>query len=181
MDFLILADQWLVHYASTTSNTPIPTLFAVGHALELYLKAALLKCDKEFNVRKRGHDILPMISILKNDYNVLKSLDVNDHIMDHYLNGSIELFESDSSDAENYRNNIEFYWVARLLKDIKYLGTYCESIKNGYFLVVKARNPYWIPIIRELRQISIPDIKISHNYSISNNNKVDEYIKSILF
>lgn len=179
MDFLLLADQWLIHYASITSKTPIPTLFAVGHALELYAKAAILKNDQGINVYKEGHDIWSLIVKLKTDYNILETYDIRERVLSQFLNGNIAYYESDSSDAENYRMNMEFYWVASLLKDIKYLGTYCRSISNGYFLVVKERNPYWIPILRELRQISIPNIKLSKNYTYGGCIKAETYIKAV--
>ncbi len=33
-EFFDLGDQWLIAYAGSSANTPIPTLFMIGHCLE---------------------------------------------------------------------------------------------------------------------------------------------------
>ncbi|MBL0145374.1 MAG: hypothetical protein IPP48_06080 [Chitinophagaceae bacterium] len=56
-NFAMLGDQYLVAYSRLDAQTVPVTLFTVGHAAELYLKATVLKIDPAFNVLRLGHKI----------------------------------------------------------------------------------------------------------------------------
>jgi hypothetical protein len=156
-EFRDLGDQWLISYACTISNMPVPTLFVIGHCLEAYCKAAILKNNPSVDIfdRKYGHDIEAMITEIKNDIGILNGVVFYPNVESRFMTGGLIPFtDTLMSDAEylHFVPNQELYWVAKFQKDIKYLGTTGKKMPTQYSVLVMERNPYWIPIIRELRE-----------------------------
>ncbi len=155
-EFRDLGDQWLISYACTISNMPIPTLFIVGHCLEAYCKAVILKNNPAVNIfdRKYGHDIEAMITEIKTDIGILDGVMFYPNVEARFMTGGLIPFtDTLMSDAEylHFVPNQELYWVAKFQKDIKYLGTTGKKMPTQYAVLVMERNPYWVPIMRELR------------------------------
>lgn len=163
LTFSELADQWLIAYASTFSSMPLPTLFIVGHCLEAYCKAAILKNDPTINVSggRYGHDIEFMITELQRKCGVLSTVSFYPSVKDRFMTGGpIPWTDLLMSDAEylHYIANQELYWTAKFQKDLKYLGTPGKNMPLQYSVMVMERNPYWSPILRELRQYVRADL-----------------------
>jgi hypothetical protein len=155
-EFSELGDQWLISYACTISSMPVPTLFIIGHCLEAYCKAVILKNNPSVNIsdRKYGHDIEAMITEIKDDIGILNGVFFHPNVESRFMTGGlIPLTDTLMSDAEylHFVPNQELYWVAKFQKDIKYFGTTGKKMPTQYSVFVMERNPYWVPIIRELR------------------------------
>lgn len=186
-EFLELGDQWLITYSHIISNTPITTLFIIGHCLESYCKAVILKNNPEANILKYGHDIESMIIEIKSTTGVLKDVLFYPNVEKRFMTSCPIPFTDTLMSDEEYLHfvpNQELYWVAKFQKDIKYLGTTGNKMPTQYGVMVMSRNPHWIPILKELRNY----IKDNHEESfeisrfLSGTNSPEfayEYIKLI--
>jgi hypothetical protein len=155
-EFNDLGDQWLVAYACTNSNMPIPTLFTIGHCLEAYCKSALLKHDPKLKLtgRNYGHNIESMVSEIKTKIGILKSVFFMPNVEARFMTGGpIPLTDALMSDAEylHYVPNQELYWTAKFQKELKYIGTSGNGMPVQFGILVMERNPYWVPLLKELR------------------------------
>jgi hypothetical protein len=186
-EFRELGDQWLISYACTISNMPAPTLFIVGHCLEAYCKAALLKNNPSINVTKFSHEIEDMIEEIKRDIGIMTGLSFYSDVENRFMTGGLVPF-SDTlmSDSEyiHYVANQELYWVSKFQKDIKYLGTSGKKMPTQYSILVMERNPYWISIMKEIRSylLDTPDNSFQMGLFFRRNNAPDfaiEYLKQI--
>ena len=109
-EFLELGDQWLIAYSCATSNTPIPTLFLIGHCLESYCKAALLKHDPAITPKELGHRIEQMISGIQKRIGILQGITFHPTVEHRFMTGGLIPFsDSIMSDAEylHYISNQE--------------------------------------------------------------------------
>jgi len=134
-EFRDLGDQWLISYACTISNMPIPTLFIVGHCLEAYCKAAVLKNNPSVNIFRYGHEIETMINDIKRDIGILSGIMFYPNVESRFMTGGLIPFtDSLMSDIEylHFVPNQELYWVAKFQKDIKYLGTTGRRMPTHY-------------------------------------------------
>jgi hypothetical protein len=178
-EFKDLGDQWLISYACTISNTPIPTLFVIGHCLEAYCKAAILKNNPTANIfdKKYGHDIEAMLVEIKKDISILSNVTFYPNVETRFMTGGpIPFTDEIMSDIEylHFVSNQELYWVAKFQKDVKYLGTSGKKMPTQYSVLVMERNPYWIPIIKELRDYikdSMPGESLHISKFLSEENK----------
>ena len=153
-EFLELGDQWLITYAHIISDTPITTLFIIGHCLESYCKAALLKNDSKADVFKFGHDIESMIIEIKNVTTILKEVRFYPNVEPRFMTGGLIPFTDTLMSDEEYLHfisNQELYWVAKFQKEIKYFGTSGKKVPMQYSVTVIARNPHWVAILKEIR------------------------------
>ena len=187
-EFRDLGDQWLISYACTISNMPIPTLFIVGHCLEAYCKAAVLKNNPSVNIFRYGHEIETMINDIKRDIGILSGIMFYPNVESRFMTGGLITFtDSLMSDIEylHFVPNQELYWVAKFQKDIKYLGTTGRRMPTQYSVLVMERNPYWLPIMRELRGYiqDTPNIESFHMSSFLSRPKSPlfalEYLRQI--
>jgi hypothetical protein len=154
-EFRELGDQWLISYACNIANTPAQTLFVVGHCLEAYCKAAILKNDSTVNIadKKYGHNIGFMIGEIQRDIGILTSLSFRPGVESKFMTGGpIPIGLSADPDYAHYVANQELYWVAKFQKDIKYLGTTGGKMPTQYSIMVMNRNSYWLPIIKEINR-----------------------------
>jgi hypothetical protein len=182
-----LGDQWLISYACTISSMPVPTLFIIGHCLEAYCKAAILKNNPTVDIlaKQYGHDIEAMINEIKKDIGILNNVVFLPHVENRFMTGGpIPFTDSLMSDVEylHFVPNQELYWVAKFQKEIKYLGTTGKSMPTQYSVTVMERNPYWVPIIKELRMYlknSPEPESFQMNFYLSRNN-VPEFAREYL-
>lgn len=151
--FAIAGDQFLAAYAQLSANTPTSTLFNVGHAAELYLKAvAAWKNPTDDIGRKFGHNVEKLLTAAHDEALVASyqvDIEVRDRIMCAYPH-PIEMMED--PDSRTYTANQELYWVAYYLADVKYLGTGLRAAPNEFGVMVMGRNPYWVDFFLELRR-----------------------------
>jgi hypothetical protein len=126
-NFLNLGDEWLTLYAGISTNTPVPTLFVMGHCIESYCKAVLYKNDPNFTFQQgKGHDIESMIYQIQTDIGILKSVCFYQDVEAKFMTGGpIPFDDALMADPKylHYVANQELYWVAKFQKDLKYLGT----------------------------------------------------------
>ena len=149
--FAMVADEFLLAYSQIRSNTPAATLFNIGHAAELYLKAAALKLDPTKAAKTYGHGLVGLLDLLHANgqlrhFNVKES--IRDRIMKQWPRPVSALADPD---FQEYTQNQELYWVAYYLADVKYLGSEHVRAPAQFGLMVMARNPYWVPFFKELR------------------------------
>jgi hypothetical protein len=188
-EFRELGDEWLIFYACTIINLPTPMLFVIGHCLEAYCKAAILKNDNSINImdRKYGHDIEAMLEEIKKDIGILPGITFYPNVESKFMTGGpIPFTENIMSDPEylHYIANQELYWVAKFQKDIKYLGTSGKKMPTQYAIMVMGRNPFWIPIMKEIRTYltDTPDTSFGINLFMRDSNAPDfakKYIQGL--
>ncbi len=155
-EFRELGDQWLISYACTISNMPIPTLFIAGQCLEAYCKATLLKHNPSISDigKTYGHRIDKMIEVIQSEVGLLRDVRFLPGVESRFMTGGlIPLTDRLMADVEylHYVPNQELYWVAKFQKEIKYLGTQTQTMPTQFAVFVMERNPYWFPIFKELR------------------------------
>jgi hypothetical protein len=131
--FMHSADAFFVSYAATPLMIEV-TLFLIGHAVELYLKAAYTKqtCDIDGAIRF-GHDIEKLFAACKkNDPQFMKVFNSKKGAPDIY----------------NLMKHREFFVIADKLSDLKYLGAPRKKITN---IGAEFQNDDWIEFVREIR------------------------------
>lgn len=155
LSFCELGDQWLIVYANSLTFPSPVTLFMVGHCLESYCKSALLRIDPFRNVVGFGHNIERMLNTLKDEANLLQDISFHPDVENSYMTGGlIPVSETDNPEYTHYIQNQELYWTAKFQKELKYLGTPGKRMPTEYALFVMNRNPYWIPVLGELRSFT---------------------------
>ena len=147
-----LGDQFLLMYAQCTTNTPAATLFNVGHAAELYLKAVALRDDPSKPPSSYKHGVSELLDAahfkgLLSDYEVRHS--IRDKIMGKWPH-PIEMMSD--PDFQAYITHQELYWVAYYLADVKYLGSEHIRAPDAFGIIVMARNSYWVSFFHQLRR-----------------------------
>ncbi|OGN94413.1 MAG: hypothetical protein A2Z75_03075 [Chloroflexi bacterium RBG_13_50_10] len=154
--FVWAADEWFIEY-SLPPPLPNVKLFAIGHTIELYLKAANTKITEDIDEAIRmGHNIKRIWDDCKRrDQNFMPSFEIRDSVFQSDL---FQLHSSEDSrnklnkdDLLHFYQNQELYIIAKHLPDLKYLGAPLKSIKGAYALAVIHPNPYWITFLKELR------------------------------
>jgi hypothetical protein len=68
---------------------PIPTLFIVGHCLEAYCKAAVLKNNPSVNIFRYGHEIETMINDIKRDIGILSGIMFYPNVESRFMTGGL--------------------------------------------------------------------------------------------
>lgn len=148
----MVGDQFLLIYSQVSSNTPAATLFTIGHAAELYLKAVALHLAPTKAAKSYGHGLSGLLDLMHAN-GLLLSYTVKESIRDTIMNRCPHPIETMSDpDFLEYTINQELYWVAYYLSDIKYLGSEHIRAPETFGVTVMSRNPYWIPFFKELRQ-----------------------------
>lgn len=137
------------------------SLFLVGHTVEMYLKAASAKITGDLNEAIQfGHKIKDIwFNCKKHDPDFMPSFEIRESVY------NVELFKSGvwnrltSSDFQHFMANQSLYIIAKLLPDLKYLGTPMKSITGGFGLAFAHRDPFWIDFLKELRAyLQIPEM-----------------------
>ena len=147
-----LGDQFLLMYSQCRTNTPAATLFNVGHAAELYLKAMAIRDNPSKSATSYKHGVSELLDVAHSnglllDYSV--STTIRDKIMRTWPH-PIEAMND--PDFQAYVANQELYWVAYYLADIKYLSSEHIRAPDTFGIMVMARNPYWVSFFLQLRR-----------------------------
>ena len=156
--FLEAADEWFITYSLPPPLTCVK-LFAIGHTVELYLKAVNTKVTGDIErVIKLGHGIKSIWDDCKEqDPNFMPSFEIRDSVFNANLfkDGGRSL---DRADYEHFLEDQELYIVAKILPDLKYLGAPLKKIEGAFSIGFVHPNPYWINFFKELRgYIGHPD------------------------
>ena len=152
--FLPAADEWIINYSLICPEGLISVkLFSIGHALELYLKAAYTKItgniDQAIGLR---HD-LPKIwkDCQKEDPAFLPGYELRQSVLDQDLLHGEVYSNLDKDDRKHFSQNRELYVVAKYLADLKYLGAPLKNVKGAFALAIVFPNPKWVELFKELR------------------------------
>ncbi len=148
-------DEWLVGYACTPPGVPSVLIFSVGHALELYLKAAHAKLFGDFDEALGfGHRVKDLWDACKKgDCAFLPNHEIRDAIFSlDFLDQQV--FKTLSRDDQlHFIKYQSLYIIAKHLQDLKYLGLPWKTRKKrgttGMAWVQP--DPYWITLFRDLR------------------------------
>lgn len=127
-------DAFLISYAVLP---PIPevTLFLVGHAVELYLKAVLTKQTRNIDETiKFGHSVGDLLmECQKNEASFMPEINCKK-----------------LKTEEEYRSrHHELYTIIENLADLKYIDT--TKKKGGFPFAFVFPNSYWIDFFRKIR------------------------------
>ncbi len=154
--FINLADQFLVEYSlpGAIMGQTIK-LFLMGHAIELYLKAAYIK---NFNPKTiTGHDLAKVFKECKNaDPLFMPEYDLKEAVLNP--NYSIDEDSPFNEDDRHYLDNQDFYTLAKWGGHLKYFGTpipqfsSTKPLQGSQVIATMFPNPYWIGFIKELRK-----------------------------
>ena len=151
--FLWTADEWLVNYFCVPSGLGSVTLFSIGHALELYLKAAYSKKigNVDAAVRK-GHNLKSIWDSCKtHDSDFMPEYEIRDSVF------AANLFSTPGpklslDDQRHFLLHQEFYLVMKLLPDLKYLGASMKLLQGPYGIGYLHPNEYWVRFFKRLRR-----------------------------
>lgn len=158
--FVDVGDQFLITYACASHAGMAACLFNVGHAVELYLKAVILKAQPHTDVSKYGHNIKRLLTDVQAAVpSILPNYTLRSSAADKWLLNPVgpNGFGIDP-DYDHYIYNIELYWISRFLVDTKYLFASHKAIKGSFLIFFTARNEYWQPFFREIRSyLGLPD------------------------
>jgi hypothetical protein len=120
--FLWSADEWLVSYSVPPLSLPSVKMFSVGHALEIYLKAANTKMTQDIGrAIGFGHDIKSLWDDCKRtDAAFMTSYEIDDAIFSAYLFNQPKL-QKDLTREQwlRFLHNQELYVVAHFLPELK--------------------------------------------------------------
>jgi len=150
--FLRTADGWFITYSLPPPDLTSVKLFAIGHTVELYLKAANTKFTNDIGrAINFGHKLKSIWDDCKKDSKFMPSFEIKDSVFNKDFFSVSVVKSLDEVDRRHYLHNQELYIVAKFLPDLKYLGTLPKSLKSAYGLGYIHPNPYWIGFLRELR------------------------------
>lgn len=168
--FLWAADQWLINYSLSPSGLSAVTLFSVGHALELYLKACNAKMTGNIDrAVKFGHKVDDIwLDCQAQDSNFLPHRELRPSILALDLLDGNDLGQLAGEDLLHLAKNQEFYIVCKYLADLKYDGAPLKQHTGPYSFVFITRNPYWASLFQDIRsylELPQPDrLDLIHHY-----------------
>ena len=151
--FLWAADQWVINYSLPGRHLVAVKLFSVGHALELYLKAANTKItgDIERAIKFR-HDVAKIWADCKaQDPGFLPEYELRESVLSRELFDYSDYSQLGKDDLIHFMENQEFYVVAKYLPDLKYIGAPLKRVARFRALVMMFPNFWWADLFRNLR------------------------------
>jgi len=170
--FLQSADEWLITYALPPQRFIFVKLFAIGHVVELHLKASYAKLSGSVDEAIRfGHDIPKLWNACKIDNTFMPRFELRSAVLNTEILNTEALSQQLSADDRNHLfANMEFYIVAKYLADLKYLGAPLKKIDKAYAIGGNFPNIYWIHFLKEVRAFLDTPTKERVDY-------VDYYLK----
>jgi hypothetical protein len=147
-------DEWLITYAIPPLLRSVKS-FAAGHAVELYLKAAVEKLTGNVeHAANFGHRIDKLWAECKRrDSQFMPQYEIRDSVLHADLFSGCDLTkEFNPTDLESYFQHLELYTVAKLLPDLKYDGLPMRRHSGPYARAWIYPNPYWTRFFREFRK-----------------------------
>ena len=107
--FLEAADEWFITYSLPPPLTCVK-LFAVGHTVELYLKAANTKFTKDINSAINfGHNIKSIWNDCKRDSKFMPSFEIRDSVFNRDFLLVKEVKSLDKDDRLHFFDNPMFF------------------------------------------------------------------------
>lgn len=147
-------DEWLVAYACIPAAASSVTLFAVGHAVELYMKATHTKLYGDINKSiKLGHNIKGLWDACKSyDKAFMPAYEIRDSIYSRdFLDGKV--FSTFSvGDQKHFISHQSLYIISKHLQDLKYFGLPWTTRKKAGPMCYIHPNPFWVKFFKDLRQ-----------------------------
>jgi len=152
--FLDAADEFLIAYAKISLGATVPIqLFIIGHAVELYLKAANAKITGDVNKSvKFGHNLYGLWKACKTDSTFMPNFEIRESLF------KIPFYEEDiykkcsEEESTHFIENNNLYTIMKHQMDLKYGGAPFKTIKGGYMMLCLCHNPYWIKFFKEIRK-----------------------------
>lgn len=158
------ADEWFANYASGANISGGVTMFTLGHSLELYLKAVLVKrTDDAEGVIKKNHKIANLWKDCKTDPKFLPDYSLDEKFLEHDDIFSID--HLDFEDQEDFKKFVEHrsvYIISNHLPDLKYGLTKWKTLSEGQRRIMAwgTYEPYWITLFGSIRKyLEFPDHK----------------------
>lgn len=147
-------DQWLVSYACIPPMNGSASLFSIGHAVELYLKAAHTFNFGDINLAiKNGHDLKSLwFSCKENDALFMPSYQLQEDIFSVDILDFKEIEKLTMPQQLHLLKNFYIYFVFKHLVDLKYLGLPWKTrgkLPSAYAFI--HLDPQWIYFFRDLR------------------------------
>jgi hypothetical protein len=150
-------DEWIVSYACTSGIVGSASLFSIGHAFELYLKAVHTKNSGNVDEAiKFGHNVKKLWEeCKKKDSSFLSDYEIRPRIRSKELfMGSEDYSTMSKDDLLHFLQNKHLYLIVEHLPDLKYFGLKwtTSSKKDGMSIGWCSHDPYWIKLFRYLRK-----------------------------
>jgi len=129
-------------------------LFSIGHAFELYLKAANAKLSGDVDAAvKFGHDIPKLWADCKSrDRSFLPQFELRPSVLARDLLDVKSYERLAPGDFKHFLENQEIYVVAKYLADLKYFGAPMKQVKSAYAIGFVTLHPRWAELFRALRK-----------------------------
>jgi hypothetical protein len=154
------ANEWIIAYTFAQQGMLTldfsgyvtgPPLFLLGHALELYLKACLVRRGEQ----PWGHELFDMWKTLKLDPAFIREINISQRLFDTFDLG-------DSGQFYKEPFSLQHQMVIMLMKytaDLKYLGTKMKKVQGGgYSYGWLSFDPAVAKVFNGLRKyVSLPD------------------------
>lgn len=152
--FLWAADEWIVNYSLLKVSIPAVQLFSVGHAFELYLKAASSQISGDVDRAVGfGHNVIGLWRDCKGgDRAFLPEFELRQVVLDCNLLNADEYGRLGQNDLKHFLQYQEIYVVSKYLPDLKYLGAPMKRIAGAFAVGSWSRHPMWAELIRSIRQ-----------------------------
>lgn len=151
--FLRPADEWILCYATAPVLCHAVQFFAVGHALELYLKA--VHCKITANIArtiKYGHNVEALWSAIKTlDQSFAPSFELRPSVLavKTLKGGHEEVLSLD--DFRHFVEHQELYRSVQHLADLKYMGAPMKSVSGQIGYAFGSPDPMWQRLFAEMR------------------------------
>jgi hypothetical protein len=151
--FIWAADEWIINYSLPPMTLNAVKLFSVGHALELYLKAANTKITGDIDrAISFGHDIPTIWGDCRlQDPGFLPTYELRESVLARNLVDFNDYRHLDKDDLMHFLHYQELYVIAKYLADLKYLGAPLKKVKGAFGVAYFFPNPLWIELFRDLR------------------------------
>jgi hypothetical protein len=150
--FLQAADEWFIIYSLPPPLRHVK-LFAIGHTVELYLKAANTKITDDIKgAMNFRHNLKAIWDDCKaKDSAFMPQYEIRDDIYNRDLLPSP--FEGlNEEETLHFGNNYELYIIVKYLPHLKYLGAPPTKMKTEGGLYFQYHNRYWIDFLKEMRR-----------------------------
>jgi hypothetical protein len=151
--FLWAADEWIINYSLPPMTLNAVKLFSIGHALELYLKAANTKITGDIErAIAFGHDIPRIWHDCKlQDPHFLPAHELRESVLERNLVDFNDYRRLNKDDLMHFLHDQELYVIAKYLADLKYLGAPLKRVKGAFGVAYFFPNPRWIDLFKQLR------------------------------
>ncbi len=152
--FVEQGDEWLIAYACIPPFAVGASLFSVGHAVELYLKAVYVaKFGTEAEATKFGHRIWNLWDKCRSrDSNFMSAYQLRESVLEVDLLDGNAMKSIPWEDQKHIMQYSNLYLVFKHLPDLKYFGLSWKTRQpKPSSIAYVFPDPRWIEFFRELR------------------------------